>query len=67
MLEKHCKSACSKDIAFAKKKVVSKRNRYNYNFPCELRIIILSNYIFVIVRVHVTLCHRVTCAAVVHA
>ena len=70
MLEKHCKLKCSEDTAFAKKRVVAKRNRYKDKFPCEPQIIILSilpcDY-FIIVGVRLTLCYIVTGAAVVHA
>ena len=39
MLETLSKTPCPEDIAFAKKMVVSKRNRYKDRFPCELYII----------------------------
>ena len=40
MLQKQCKLTCSEDNAFAKKRVVAKRNRYKDKFPCELRMLI---------------------------
>ena len=60
MLEKHCKLTCSEDTAFAKKRVVAKRNRYKDKFPCELGMIIKicchMHYFFISVGVYTTLC-----------
>ena len=74
MLEKQCKVTCSEDTAFAKKRVVAKRNRYKDKFPCELGMIIEvcchMHYFFISVGVYTTLCatynYKVTVATVVY-